>query len=114
MPVRRRAGVVWSGYLAMEAPRAGVEGAFVEYDANGHLRAMRSVSDNGLRAITGEPDCAVACYGGAGAEGNFYGLHLGIHFKLEDGLHWLEHGYPVPRPVFPTPPPIRGKLQGES
>ena len=75
---------------------------------------MRSVSDNGMRAITGDPDSAVACYGGAGAEGAFYGLHLGIHFKLEDGLHWLEHGYPLPRPVFPTPPPIRGKPEGAS
>ena len=77
------------------------------------MRAMRSVSANSFRAITDDPDYAVACYGGAGVEGFFYGLHLGIHFDLEDGLHWLEHGYPAPRPVFPIPPPIRGKLEQE-
>ena len=75
---------------------------------------MRSVSDDGMRAITDDLDSVVACYGGAGAEGFFYGLYLGIHFKLEDGLHWLEHGYPLPHPMFPIPPTIRGKLEQDS
>lgn len=74
---------------------------------------MRSVSHDGLRAITTGPASTVACYGGATAEGFFTGLHLGIHFKLEDGLHWLEHGYPMPRPVFPGPLTIRGNFVGE-
>jgi hypothetical protein len=75
---------------------------------------MRSISADGMRAIADGPGFATTCYGGASAEGVFTGLHLGIHFKAQDGLHWLQHGYPMPRPVFPAPPTIRGKLEGES
>ena len=79
----------------------------------GRLRALRSISADGMRAIADGPGFATTCYGGASAGGVFRGLHLGIHFKPEDGLHWLQHGYPMPRPVFPAPPTIRGKLEGE-
>ena len=78
----------------------------------GPLWAMRSVSADGTRAIADGPAFTTACYVGASGKGVFTGRRLGIHFKPEDGLHWLQHGYPVPRPVFPTPPPIRGKLEG--
>ena len=67
-----------------------------------------SLSANGMRAITAGPGRSVVCYGGASAECRFYGLHLGVHFNHEDGLHWLDHGYPAPRPIIPSWSPIRG------
>jgi hypothetical protein len=74
-----------------------------------------SISDNGMRAITAAPGRGFDCYGGASAEGFFYGLHLGRHSDREDALHWLEHGYPLPRPILRRWwSPIRGMLSSEA
>jgi hypothetical protein len=68
---------------------------------------MRLISSDGVRAIDDQTVLGFACYVGASARGDFVGMHIGVHGCHAAAIYWLRDGYPMPRPVLPSPPAIR-------